>query len=513
MTREVETEPLLRVTNVHKRFGGVHALRGASLDVRAGEVHALVGENGAGKSTLINILAGAVRRDAGRIVFAGGEVDFRTPAQSQAAGVAVIHQELATLPSLSVAENLLMGRMPARSGWLDPSAMRRGAREQLAQVALDVDPRTPMRDLSLSQQQQVEIARALSAGSRLLIMDEPTSALTEYETQRLLDLVRQLRTRGVAILYVSHRMAEVFAIADRITAYRDGAYVGTVDAAKTAPVVVIGMMVGRELAAATARGAPRPNEPTMLELRGVARRRSDDPGSHVALHDVSFTVRRGEIVGLAGLVGAGRSEVARAIFGAEPFDAGEIHLDGRPVHFRSPSDAIRAGVAMVPEDRKGLALFLEQPVRSNISMVKLPLLARGGVLRRRGERALAVDEVHRLRIRAPSIESPVRSLSGGNQQKTVLARWLAMRPKLLILDEPTHGVDVGSKTEIYAIIRALAGEGVAILLISSELPEVLELSDRIIVMREGRVAAALDRIQADEHVVMMHATGTDIDVR
>jgi ribose transport system ATP-binding protein len=511
VTREVETEPLLRVTNVHKRFGGVHALRGASLDVRAGEVHALVGENGAGKSTLINILAGAVRRDAGRIVFAGGEVDFRTPAQSQAAGVAVIHQELATLPSLSVAENLLMGRMPARSGWLDRSAIRRVAREQLAQVALDIDPRTPMRDLSLSQQQQVEIARALSAGSSLLIMDEPTSALTEYETQRLLALVRQLRTRGVAILYVSHRMAEVFAIAGRITAYRDGAYVGTVDAATTVPAVVIGMMVGRELAAATPRQAPRPNEPTMLDLRGVGRRRSDR-GGHVALHDVSFTVRRGEILGLAGLVGAGRSEVARAIFGAEPFDAGEIHLDGRPVHFRSPSDAIRAGVAMVPEDRKGLALFLEQPVRSNISMVKLPLLAHGGVLRRRGERALAVEEVHRLRIRAPSIESPVRSLSGGNQQKTVLARWLAMRPKLLILDEPTHGVDVGAKTEIYAIIRALAREGVAILLISSELPEVLELSDRIIVMREGRVAAALDRIQADEHIVMMHATGTDIGV-
>jgi ABC-type sugar transport system ATPase subunit len=488
---------LLEVTNVHKRFGGVHALRGASLDVCAGHVHALVGENGAGKSTLINILAGAVRRDAGRVVFAGREVDFHTPRQSQAAGIAVIHQELAVLPALSVAENLLMGRMPSRAGWVNRAAMRLTARERLAQVGLDVDCRAPMRDLSLSQQQQVEIARALSAGARLLIMDEPSSALTEYETQRLLDLVRQLRARGVAILYVSHRMAEVFAIADRITAYRDGAYVGSVATASTTPAAVIGMMVGRELGE-SAPHTPHPLTAVMLEVRGLTNR---------ALHGVSLTVRRGEIVGLAGLVGAGRSEVARVIFGADPFAAGEILVDGRPVHFRSPAEAIRAGVAMVPEDRKGLALFLEQSVRSNISILKLPIFARGGIVQRRRERALALEQSQRLRIRAPGIEAPVRSLSGGNQQKTVLARWLAMRPKLLILDEPTHGVDVGAKAEIYALVRDLARDGVAILLISSELSEVLALSARIVVMREGRVAAVLDREQADEHVIMLHATG------
>ncbi|HKW49695.1 MAG TPA: sugar ABC transporter ATP-binding protein [Gemmatimonadaceae bacterium] len=491
---------LLEVTNVHKRFGGVHALRAASLSVREGEVHALVGENGAGKSTLINILAGAVRRDAGRVVFTGREVDFHTPRQSQGAGIAVIHQDLVTLPALSVAENLLMGRMPARSGWLDRTAMRLAADEQLAQVGLEIDPRTPMRDLSLSQQQLVEIARALSAGARLLVMDEPSSALTEYEAQRLLELVRRVRSRGVAVLYVSHRMAEVFAIADRITVYRDGAYVGTVAVAVTTPGAVISMMVGRDLAVSTVPKAPRDPEETILEVRGLARRD--------ALRDVSLTVRRGEIVGLAGLVGAGRSEVARAIFGADRFDAGEIYLEGRRVRFRSPADAIRAGVAMVPEDRKGLALFLEQPVRSNISMVRLPTLARAGVVKLRRERALAVEQSRRLRIRAAGIEAPVRSLSGGNQQKTVLARWLAMRPKLLVLDEPTHGVDVGAKAEIYALIRALAADGVAILLISSELPEVLDLSDRIVVMREGRVAAVLDRAQADEHTVMLHATGT-----
>lgn len=385
--------------------------------------------------------------------------------------------------------------------------MHRAAHEQLGQVGLDVDPRTSMRELSLSQQQQVEIARALSAGAKLIVMDEPSSALTEYETQRLLAVVRQLRGRGLAILYVSHRMAEVFAVADRITAFRDGTYVGTAATAATTPAAVIGMMVGRELAVGIPPGESAADE-RMLEVRGLTRRKRDVCGGSVALQDVSFSVRRGEIVGLAGLVGAGRSEVARAIFGAERFDEGEVLLEGRPVHFSSPADAIRAGVAMVPEDRKGLALFLEEPIRSNISMVKLPLLARAGVVRRRRERALATEQLQRLRIRAPGIEAPVRSLSGGNQQKTVLARWLAMRPKLLLLDEPTHGVDVGAKAEIHAIIRALAREGVAILLISSELPEVLELSNRIVVMREGRIAGVLDRAQVDERIVMLHATGT-----
>ena len=498
---------LLDATGVHKRFGGVHALRGVSLGVRAGEVHALVGENGAGKSTMINILAGAVQRDAGHVVFAGREVDFHSPAESQAAGIAVIHQELATLPALTVAENLLIGHLPTRAGWLDRPGMLREARRMLDRVGLAVDPRSPIRELSLSQQQLVEIARALSTSARLLVMDEPSSSLTEHETRRLLDLVRQLRAEGVAILYVSHRMAEVFAIADRITVYRDGTDVVTYDASATTPAAVVGSMVERDVAGAIP-DEPRAAGETLLDVRELSCRASKRRGGHLTLDRVSLTVRRGEIVGLAGLVGSGRSELARAIFGAEPFDSGQIVLAGRPVRFRSPGEAIRAGVAMVPEDRKALALFLEKPVRWNVSMAMLPTFVHRGVVDRARERALVGAQVERLRIKTPGLEAPVRVLSGGNQQKTVLGRWLAIRPTLLILDEPTHGVDVGAKAEIASLIRSLAREGVAILLISSELPEVLALSDRIMVMRAGRLVAEFDRADANEHVVMLQATGT-----
>ncbi len=507
MTPGAAAAPLLDAEGVHKRYGGVHALRGVRLAVRAGEVHGLAGENGAGKSTLINVLAGAVRRDEGRVAFDGREVDFRTPAESQAAGIAVIHQELATLPTLSVAENLFMGRLPARGGWVDRGAMHRRARALLAEVGLDVDPRALVRDLSLSNQQLVEIAKALSAGAKLLVMDEPSASLTEHEARNLLALVRRLRAQGVAILYVTHRLAELFAVCDRITVFRDGAHVATVDAADTTPAAVVGLMVGRELAAAAAHRERHAGGDAVLEVRGLTRRAAPGEEGRVALDGVSLEVRRGEIVGMAGLVGAGRSEVARAVFGADRFDAGEVRLDGRPVRFRSPADAIRAGVGMVPEDRKGLALFLDKPVRWNVSMAALPALARRGVIPGRRERALAADYVDRLRVRTPGIEAAVRQLSGGNQQKTVLARWLATDPRLLILDEPTHGVDVGAKAEIYELVRALARDGLAILLISSELPEVLDLSDRIVVMRAGRVAATLDRAAADERTVMMHATG------
>lgn len=502
--------PLLELSGVHKRFGGVHALRGVRLDVRAGEVHALVGENGAGKSTAINILAGAVRRDEGRVLFDGRAVDFRSPAESQAAGIAVIHQELATLPTLSVAENLFIGRLPVRGWRLDRRTMRERAAALLGDVGLDVDPRTLVRELSLSQQQLVEIAKALAAGAKLLIMDEPSASLTEHETQRLFALVRRLRAQGVAILYVSHRMAEVFALSDRVTVFRDGAYVKTLDTAATTPAEVVGCMVGRELAAASHYEARRVSEDVVLEVRDLGTAGGGEAGA-VPLRGVSLTVRRGEIVGLAGLVGAGRSEVARAIFGADRFGAGEIRLDGRAVRFRSPREAIAAGIAMVPEDRKALALFLDKPVRWNVSMARLGAVSRRGVIARGRERALATEHVERLRVKTPGIDVPVRALSGGNQQKTVLARWLATRPTLLVLDEPTHGIDVGAKAEIYALVRELAREGIAILLISSELPEVLDLSDRIVVMRGGRVAAELDRADADERTVMLHATGTSVD--
>jgi ABC-type sugar transport system ATPase subunit len=492
---------LLDAAQVHKRFGGVHALRGANIDVAAGEVHALVGENGAGKSTLINILAGAIRRDSGVVSFDGSDADFRSPAESQRRGIAVIHQELATLPSLTVAENIFMGRLPSRGGLVDWRAMRERARALLATVGLDVDPMEQVSSLATSQQQLVEIAKALSMGARLLIMDEPTASLTEHETQQLLALVRRLRADGVAIIYVSHRFAEVFAIADRITVMRDGATIQTLLRATTSPAQVVALMVGREIAPAS-RSAPSTGglwTAPVLELRNVSRAG--------AIEEVSFTVRRGEIVGMAGLIGAGRSETARIVFGADRHDGGDVLLDGHVVRFRSPGDAIAIGVAMVAEDRKALSLFMDKPVGWNISMARLPALSEYGFVRGVRERSLAEGFVERLRVRTPSLATPVRELSGGNQQKTVLARWLATEPRLLILDEPTHGVDVGAKSEIHALIRGLAAQGIAILLISSELPEILALSDRIVVMREGRVAATLARDDADERTIMMHATG------
>ena len=496
---DVHPPPILVVSEVHKRFGGVVALRGAELAVRRGEVHAVVGENGAGKSTLINILAGAVRRDAGRVIFDGEDAEFRSPAESQRRGIAVIHQELSMLPTLSVAENLFMGRMPARLGWVNRRAMTMRARAMLAEVGLDVDPGTRVSELGVSHRQLVEIAKALSMGARLLVMDEPTASLTEHETQRLLALVRRLRESGVALVYVSHRFAEVFAIADRITVMRDGATVRTLETSRTTPAEVVALMVGRDLVPSSRPAAP-PAGDVVLELRKLSRAG--------AIDGVSFSVGRGEIVGMAGLVGAGRSETARVIFGADARDSGEIVLDGRDVRFNSPGDALAAGVAMCAEDRKQLALFMDKAVRWNISIAVLPSLSPGGFIRARRERELAQRFVDRLRVRTADLATPVRQLSGGNQQKTVLARWLSTAPKLLILDEPTHGVDVGAKAEIYALVRELAGQGIAILLISSELPEVLDLSDRIVVMREGRVAAIVERAAADERTIMMHATGT-----
>jgi rhamnose transport system ATP-binding protein len=498
------TTPLLFAEHVHKRYGGVHALRDAHLDLAPGEIHALVGENGAGKSTIINILAGAVKRDEGRVMFDGHVVDFESPAESQAAGIAVIHQELATLPTMSVADNVCMGRMPTKGWWLDRRAMYARARELLDVVGLDVDPGTPARDLSLSHQQLMEIAKALGAGARLLVMDEPTASLTDHEAVRLHALARQLRDRGTAILFVSHRLSEVFAISDRITVFRDGSHVATMSTSVTTPEQIVGLMVGRAMSLETMVCVPDPAAAVVLEVRGLTRRNPMGP----SLDHVDLTVRRGEIVGLAGLVGAGRSELARVIFGDDPYDAGVVLLDGAPVRFRSPADALRAGVAMVPEDRTTLALFPDQPVRTNVSMAVLPRLRVRHLVSRRAERALANDYVGRLRVQTRDIETPVRTLSGGNQQKTVLARWLATKPKLLILDEPTHGVDVGAKAEIHELIRGLAREGIAILLISSELPEILALSARIVVMREGRVAATLAHDEATERLVMLHATGS-----
>jgi ABC-type sugar transport system ATPase subunit len=491
-------DTVLKVRDVVKHFGGVQALRGVSLDVRRGEVHALVGENGAGKTTLMNVLGGIVAKDSGQVEFNGRVVDFATPADSQTAGIAIIHQELAMLPSLSVMENIYMGRMPATRGWINWPDMESRTRALLDEVGLDVRPHTRVRDLSISQSQLVEIAKALSLNASLIIMDEPNSSLTDRETQRLFDVIRQLKTKGVSIIFVSHRIEEVLEIADRITVLRDGGYVGTLTAQEASVDRVISMMVGRELVRSVEADGRAAGE-TLLEVRHLAR-------GHL-VRDVSFSMRKGEILGLAGLVGAGRSETARIIFGADRADAGEIVLEGKSVRFKSPKEAIDHGLGMVPEDRKKLALFMDKPVRWNISMAQLPRISNRGITVHRREKELAEEFVQRLRVRVPHIETLERNLSGGNQQKTVLGRWLATNPKLLILDEPTHGVDVGAKAEIYEMMRDLACQGIGIILISSELPEILTMSDRIVIMHEGRVTGILDRAEASEDKVMTYATG------
>jgi ABC-type sugar transport system ATPase subunit len=490
-------EQILRVEGISKRYGGVQALDNVRFDLNYGEVHALVGENGAGKSTLIKVLGGVEPRDSGQIIFEGKPVVFNRPAEAKDAGIAIIYQELSVLPTLNVMENLFMGRMSARAGVVDWKMMAQRTREALALVDLDVDPRAVVSDLSISQRQMIEIARALSANAKLIIMDEPNSSLSEAETERLFSLIHSLKARGIAIIYVSHKISEVLQISDRITVFRDGRYVDTIATTDATEDTVIRMMVGRNLER-NAYAVPDKAGAPLLEVRGLCGRR---------FRDVSFDVRQGEILAFSGLVGAGRSEVLRAIFGADTFTAGEIHYLGRPVRFRSPADAIKQGMAMVPEDRKVLSLFMGMKIKDNVSIAQLPYMTGIGNINERHERALVEDFVRKLDIRLSSIFLPVSSLSGGNQQKTVLARWLATNPKLLILDEPTHGVDVGAKAEIYDLMRTLARAGVSIVLISSELPEVLALAHRIVIMHEGRVTGILNHAEASEEVLMAYATG------
>lgn len=491
---------LLSVEDVSKHFGGVHALRGINLQVHPGEVHAVVGENGAGKTTLINILGGIIARDSGRITLDGQEVAFATPVESQRAGIAIIHQELTTIPALTVMENVHMGRMRSRYGLVNWRALAASTRSVLEEVGLDISPATVVSSLGISQRQLVEIAKALAADARLMIMDEPNASLTDHETERLFEVIARLKQRGVGIIFVSHRIEEVLRISDRITVFRDGAYVGTVPTDQATVTGVVAMMVGRELARAQRRPSRALGEP-LLEVRNL-RRTSSPP-----LHDITFTVHRGEILGFAGLVGAGRSETARAIFGADRFDGGEILFKGSPVRFNSPQEAVASGIGMVPEERKVLALFMDMPIRFNIGAASLPRRSRKGIVDHADQTALANSFAAKLSIKLPSIDAPVSSLSGGNQQKTVLARWLAIGPELLILDEPTHGVDVGAKADIYQLMQDLAADGLGIILISSELPEILSMSDRIVVMHEGRVRGVLDGPTATEHQVMELATG------
>ena len=496
----VAETPVLELRGIRKAFSGLVALHDATLTLRAGSVHALVGENGAGKSTLIKVLAGVYTPDEGEILLDGRPVSFANPAQARDAGVAVIYQEPTLFPDLSVAENIFMGRHPRdprlrRIQWAE---LHRAVAELLGQVGLHLDPRERVRGLSVADQQLVEVAKALSLHARVLVMDEPTASLTPGEVERLFGIVNRLRDQGVAIVFIGHRLEEIFAVSDRITVLRDGQYVGSYDTAALDPPKVVSLMVGRALNTLYEREHGDLG-PVALRVAGL--------GRAGVFEDISFEVRRGEIVGLAGLVGAGRSEVARAIFGIDPLDAGEVWLDGRSVRFSSARAAVSAGLAYVPEDRQAQGLILPLPIAHNVTLPLLREMARGGLLQPRKERHLAEEYGRRLRLRARSVRQPARDLSGGNQQKVVLAKWLATRPHVLILDEPTRGIDVGAKAEVHRLMGELAAAGLAILMISIELPEILAMSDRILTMREGRLVGEFARDEATPERVMAAAAG------
>ncbi|HVV94904.1 MAG TPA: sugar ABC transporter ATP-binding protein [Hyphomicrobiales bacterium] len=495
--------PALEMRGISKAFFGVPALRGIDLAAAAGTVHAIVGENGAGKSTLMAILAGVVAADAGEIRIGGEPLPMGDSEAARQRGISVVYQEFNLIPDLSVAANVFLHREPTRHGLLASRRMRQETARLLAEVgAADIDPRLRAGQLGVAQQQLVEVARALALRPRILVMDEPTAALAAQEQARLLDLARTLRARGTTILYISHRLEEVFAIADRITVLKDGRHVATLDTAATDRDEIVRLMVGRDLA----RGL-YPERPAAQADRGTPALAVSHLSWPGVLDDVSLDVQRGEIVGLAGLVGAGRTSLARAIFGAEPAARGEIRLDGRPAHIRSPRAATRLGLGLLSEDRKGEGLAMNLEGVANIAAVHLPTTM--GLVRRAAERRQAVTLAERVRLAPQALKRAVRTLSGGNQQKVVLAKWLAARARVLILDEPTRGIDVGAKAEIYAIMRELAAEGVGILFISSELPEILGVSDRILVMRRGRIVAEMPGPGATEEAVMRAAVMED----
>jgi len=499
---------LLEMRNISKRFPGVQALDGVSFDLYAGEVHALVGENGAGKSTLMKILSGVYQPDEGEILLHGVPVSIKSPRQAQELGISIVHQELSLFQNLTVAENILGGRMPAH-GLLrlqDRKSAFRIAQEYLANFDLPLYPGTPLDRLSVGQQQIVEIAKALAQRARVLILDEPTSSLTEHETALLFRVISRLRNEGLAVIYISHRLEEIFRIADRVTVLRDGQWVGTKTVAESDLETIIRMMVGRQLRLQDLyrRDLGTTGE-VLLEVEHLT--------SEGRFADVSFQLHAGEILGMAGLIGAGRTDVALALFGAAPVDAGVIRIGGTPQRIRSPHEAMALGLAYLSENRQSDGLFSNMSVRENISVTHLDNLAKLGFVDQRREAQEAQRFVGELKIQTPSIEQPVMNLSGGNQQKAILARWLAINPRILIADEPTKGIDVGSKQEIYALLHQLAAKGVGIILISSEMPEILGVSDRILVMHEGRLAGQLRRSEATEDKIMMLAAGQSLSGR
>lgn len=489
---------LLAATSITKSFAAVRALRGVSFDLRRGEVHALVGENGAGKSTFIRVITGAVTPDSGTVSVSGRSVAEMNPALARSLGIAAIYQQPSLFAHLSVAENIAIAlEEPGPWRRIDWKSRRRTAAELLDRVGADIRPERLVETLSMPEQQLVEIAKAVGGNASILIMDEPTASLSEREVERLFHVVARLRLDEVGIIYISHRLEEIISIADRVTVLRDGQTVGTLPRDRLQRSTLINLMIGRELSTIFPTRAAAPGE-LALELRHVSSKAA-------GVHDVSLTVRSGEIVGLAGLVGSGRTELANTVFGLTPSDSGEVIVHGRPVRVASPSDAIGRGIAYLPEDRRRHGVVAEMAVAENVSLASLKSVAHNGLIDRRLERAQAQRYVDQLRIRTGSVDVDVASLSGGNQQKVALARWLATRASVLILDEPTQGVDVGSKSEIHLLMQELASRGLAILMISSELPEILGMSDRIAVMRNGAIAGVLSREEATQERILAMA--------
>jgi ABC-type sugar transport system ATPase subunit len=497
----VDDKTVLRLEGITKKFPGVKALDSVDLTVERGEVHAIVGENGAGKSTLMNILSGVYMPDDGRIYYMGREVHLRNPRQAQDLGISMIHQELSLASHLSVMENVFIGRLKRNSfGLVDFRRMRRECEEQLGCLGIEsISPNQKVGDLSVSQRQFVEITKALSINAKLLVMDEPTSSLTLTETEMLLAVMRSLKASGVSILFISHRLEEVFEVSDRITVLRDGCHVRTMPKAETDTNEVVSLMVGREIEHVLKRDHRKyvPEEKAVLEVRNLT--------SGTLLKNVSFKMYRGEVLALTGLVGSGRTELVQSLFGLEKIESGEILIDGTSRQISSPCDAIDLGFGLVPEGRKDQGLFLEMSVKENITIAHLPAMSRALMLNVKQEKKVTGEYIDILNIRTPSMNQQVKFLSGGNQQKAIIARWLLNKPRILFLDEPTHGVDIGAKMEIYRIIDDLAGRGVSVLFISSELPEVLALADRILVMHEGRIAKELSREEASQEVIMQYA--------
>jgi ribose transport system ATP-binding protein len=498
---EAVRDLLVEMDGISKDFPGVQALRSCRFDLRRGEIHALVGENGAGKSTLMKILAGVYRMDAGRIRLNGVDVDIPTPRVAQQLGISIIHQELSLMPHLTAAQNIFIGREPrGRIPFvIDDRKLNEQARALFQSLHLNIDPQAKVGKLSVAQQQMVEIAKALSYNAQVLIMDEPTATLTDTEIDELFRIIRAVRKNGVGVVHISHRLEELKLISDRVTVMRDGQYIATVDTKDASIDRIISMMVGRTIYEVAPEIPETANPEVVLDVRGLSRGRM--------VRDVSFNLRRGEILGLAGLVGAGRTEVARAVFGADRPDSGTILVHGKVAHIQSPADAVHLGIGYLSEDRKRYGLAIGMDVETNIVLATLRRFADAiGRVDFRRTRAVAEQRVHRLGIKTPSIHQKVRNLSGGNQQKVVIAKWLTADTEILIFDEPTRGIDVGAKSEIYHLLNDLARQGKSIIMISSELPEILRMSHRIVVMCEGRIRGELSGAEATQEKIMTYAT-------